>query len=93
MVKGYIRRIREDKLIDVSLRPFGYSKVKEQIDPIVEYLKSKGGSAPLHDKSDPALIKSELKMSKKVFKKAIGGLYKKGVITISDKGIALKKKA
>jgi len=91
-IQGYIRRIRGDKLIDVSLRPFGYSKVKEQSDPILKYLEEKGGFAPLHDKSDPALIKSELKMSKKVFKKAIGGLYKKGMITINDKGITIVKK-
>lgn len=91
-IKGYIRRIREDKLIDCSMRPFGYQKVKEKIDPIIEYLNSKGGFAPLHDKSDPELIKAQLNMSKKVFKKAIGGLYKKGLVTLSEEGISLVKK-
>jgi len=56
---------------------------------IVDYLHRQGGFAAVHDKTDPATIRQLLGMSKKSFKKAIGGLYKQRVINISDEGISL----
>lgn len=90
---GYVRRIREDKKIDVSLRKFGYKKVVDDAGKILELLKASGGFIALSDKSDPALIKKHLEMSKKVFKKAIGGLYRQKLITIDPDGIRLIEKS
>lgn len=91
-LKGYIRRIREDKKIDISLRKFGYNKVIDETDKILQLLQVSGGFIALSDKSDPALIQKHLEMSKKVFKKAIGGLYRQKLIDIEDNGIRLKEK-
>ena len=88
-IKGYVRKVREDKLVDITLRRFGHRKVEDQIDPIIQYLQNKGGHSPLHDKSDPEVIQSELNMSKKVFKKAIGSLYRQRLILIEENGIRL----
>lgn len=86
---GYIKQIRPDHKIDVTLRPIGYDKVESRADVILDRLKKSDGYLDLHDKSDPDEIKDRLKMSKKTFKKAIGLLYRKEVIDIRDDGIYL----
>ncbi len=86
---GYIKQIRPDNKIDVTLRPIGYSKVEPNAEHILKRLKQKGGFLDLHDKSDPEEIRNRLEMSKKTFKKAIGSLYKKEIIRIEDDGIYL----
>jgi predicted RNA-binding protein (virulence factor B family) len=86
---GYIKQIRPDNKIDVTLRPIGYSKVEPNAEHILKRLKQKGGFLDLHDKSDPDEIRNRLEMSKKTFKKAIGSLYKKEIIRIEDDGIYL----
>lgn len=88
--KGYIKQIREDHKIDVTLRPIGYKKVGPNADLILEKLQSGEGFLDLHDKSDPEEIRRRLEMSKKTFKKAIGLLYRKDLIRIEDNGIYLK---
>lgn len=90
-MKGYIKAIREDNKIDVSLQKKGYDEVTSSVDVILQRLRANKGFLPLHDKSDPTEVYSELGISKKVFKKAIGSLYKEGRIDISDKGISLKE--
>ncbi|MFP5471831.1 MAG: S1 RNA-binding domain-containing protein [Bacteroidia bacterium] len=90
-LKGYIKRLREDNKIDVSLRPFGYRKVKDSTEVILDELKAQGGVLNLGDKSSPDEIIALLKMSKKNFKKAIGALYKSRLITIEDNRIRLIK--
>lgn len=91
-VEGFISRIREDHKIDVSLHRFGYNKVIDNKDRIIECLKANEGFLPLHDKSSPDDIKKHLQISKKVFKKAIGGLYKDKRIRIEKEGIYLSTK-
>lgn len=86
---GYIKRIRPDDKIDVTLRPIGYDKVEARADFILSRLKESGGFLDLHDKSDPAEISDRLKMSKKTFKKAIGLLYRQDIIDIQNDGIYL----
>lgn len=86
---GYIKQIRPDNKIDVTLRPFGYKKVEPNADQIYEILKKGDGYLDLHDKSDPDLIRARLEMSKKTFKKAIGLLYRNNLIRIEDDGIYL----
>lgn len=86
---GYIKQIRPDDKIDVTLRPIGYKKVEPNAQHIIDRLKQAGGYLDLHDKSDPKEIHNRLEMSKKTFKKAIGRLYKEEIIRIEDDGIYL----
>ena len=62
----------------------------DQDEVILEALDRAGGFLPLHDKSDPAEIRSRLQMSKKLFKKTIGVLYKEGELSIEEEGIRKK---
>ncbi|HLR32426.1 MAG TPA: S1-like domain-containing RNA-binding protein [Fodinibius sp.] len=86
---GFIKQIRSDHKIDVTLRPIGYDKVESRADFILDRLKKSAGYLDLHDKSDPDQIRERLNMSKKTFKKAIGLLYRKDIIDIRDDGIYL----
>ena len=88
---GYILRIRADHRIDVTLRRPGAEGVKDARTVILEALEI-DGFLPLHDKSDPELIREELGLSKKVFKKAVGGLYKDGLVELVGDGIKLIRK-
>jgi predicted RNA-binding protein (virulence factor B family) len=88
-VKGYIKLIREDGKIDVSLRPQGFrNAIDADCDNILSILK-KDKVLNLTDKSSPEDIRSQLNMSKKAFKKAIGFLYKRKVIVLQEDHIEL----
>jgi predicted RNA-binding protein (virulence factor B family) len=91
-LEGYIKKIREDKKIDVSLRKGGLDDIKDAREIILKNLNEHDDFLPLSDKSTPEMIKEKLQMSKKLFKKAIGGLYKDGIIEIQQDGIYLRKK-
>ncbi|MEY3289850.1 MAG: hypothetical protein RLZZ419_2092 [Pseudomonadota bacterium] len=86
---GYIKQIREDGKIDLNLNQPGYSKVVSLTDNILNKLKENNGTLMLSDKSPPEAIYSAFGVSKKVFKQAIGALYKKELITIDKNGITL----
>ena len=74
---GYIKNIREDEKIDVSLRPLGYrNTIEDDKAKILHQLLQKNGELQLTDKSSPESIKFQLQMSKKAFKRALGALYK-----------------
>src|SRR5690606_8829512 len=88
--QGYIKKVREDQKIDVSLQPQGYKAIEPASQKILDQLKANNGFLALGDKSDPTLIKQTLNLSKKSFKKAIGALYKEKLITIDTDGIRLK---
>ncbi len=86
--KGFIKYIRPDGKIDLSLQ--GGQETRDKYAKIILiYLNKQGGFAPVHDKSDPQLISDLFGMSKKAFKKAIGGLYKERIISIEKDGIRL----
>ncbi|WP_321309083.1 S1-like domain-containing RNA-binding protein [Marinifilum fragile] len=88
--KAYIKKVRRDGKIDVSLQQQGYvNEVPKSGQQILDLLKEEEGFLPLNDKSSPEDIYYTLKMSKKNFKKAIGLLYKQKLITIEDTGIYL----
>ena len=90
-VEGYVKEIREDGKIDVSLRPQGFLNViDEDSDKILERLQ-KDGFLLLTDKSSPDAIRFRLQMSKKAFKKAIGNLYRRKLITLGEDRIELVK--
>lgn len=90
-LKAYIRFVREDGKIDVSFQPKQGRHVASSTDKIIEHLKAAGGESGFNDKSSPEDIENEFQVSKKVFKQAIGRLYKQGKIKITDKGIGLVK--
>ena len=90
-LKGYIKKIREDLKIDVSLQKPGYEAVDGISRTILNAIKDHGGRLGLTDKSPPEEIYSLFGVSKKTFKKAIGALYKKRLITIDTDGIKLAK--
>lgn len=88
--KGYIKKIREDNKIDVSLQPIGYHNFNDiNTEKIYTTLEAHNGFLPLNDKSSPEEIYETLGMSKKVFKKAIGALYKDRKIAIESNGISI----
>lgn len=86
---GYIKTIREDGKIDVSLQPEGFENIDEFKQKILDKLEENFGLLHLSDKSSPEEIKDEVHMSKKNFKKAIGGLYKDKIIDILEDKIRL----
>ncbi|MFI8605833.1 S1 RNA-binding domain-containing protein [Cellulophaga baltica] len=88
-IKGYIKHIRPDNKIDVNLKPIGYESIEPAANVIYARLQKEGGYLNLHDKSSPDEITAKLQMSKKVFKKSIGTLYKDRKITIKPDGIYL----
>jgi hypothetical protein len=81
-LKGFVKQIRPDNKIDVSLQPLGVAGIEPNSKIILEVLNNNRGVLKLSDKSSPENIERELNMSKKAFKKAIGGLYKKKLIVI-----------
>ena len=90
-VKGYVKKIRGDKKIDVTLRKGGFEDIEEAKEIVLRKLRANDGFLPLGDSSDPEVIKKHLHMSKKTFKKAIGNLYKEGVIELKPDGIKLQR--
>ena len=88
---GYIMRLREDNKIDLTLKKPGYNSIKGSGDAIVAILKEAGGFIPCYDKSSPEEIKTIFSMSKKEFKRAIGSLFKKGILELKKNGIRLKQ--
>jgi predicted RNA-binding protein (virulence factor B family) len=90
---GYIKQIREDGKIDVSLRPQGFRNViNSDVEKVLAKLTaSREGFILLTDKSSPDAIRFHMKMSKKAFKKAVGNLYKKKRIVIKEDRIELVK--
>jgi hypothetical protein len=87
--KGYIKKIREGNKIDLSLNPIGYTHILDSKNILLDKLKENNGVLDLGDKSSPPEIYKRLKISKKAFKKTVGGLYKDRLIEVSDFEIKL----
>ena len=90
-LRGYIKHIRPDNKIDVSLEKIGYERIEPNAERILDELRASRGFLRLNDNSHPEDIKTVLQMSKKTFKKAIGALYRDKIIEIKDDGIYLVK--
>jgi uncharacterized protein len=88
---GYIRQIRADGKIDCALSLGTRDGLDDARATIMKALNDNQGFLPLHDKSPPEQIQETLGLSKKLFKKGVGGLYKAGLIKLTDEGIRLKK--
>lgn len=89
--KGYIKEMRDDGKISLSLQPIGREAATGLAEQILERLREQGGVLALSDKSPPEAITEQFRVSKGNFKKAIGGLYKEGRIRIHDDRIELLK--
>ena len=90
IITGYIKNIREDGRIDLSLTRTGEGKVNDFSAKLLAFIAENDGVSPLHDKSSPELIQRTLGGSKKTFKATIGNLLKKGALVKDADGIRLK---
>ncbi len=87
--KAFVKNIRPDFKIDIALNKPGYAQIESHSQRILEKLKKNKGFLAISDKTNPQIIKKELQMSKKTFKKAVGALYKKRLIVLKEEGIYL----
>ena len=88
-LQGYVRAVREDYKVDLSLEPVGYSRVTDLSDRILQLLRENGGRIAIGDQSPPEAIRETFGASKKAFKQAVGNLYKKRLIELAPGSIAL----
>jgi predicted RNA-binding protein (virulence factor B family) len=88
-LKGYVKTIRPDNLIDLSFQKSGFKNVLDSTEVILEYIKKNNGFISLHDKSTPEEISIKLSMSKATFKKSIGILYRHRKVVIKPDGVYL----
>ena len=87
--KGFIKEIRTDGNISLSLQPVGEEAASSLNSKILSKLRDNNGVLPVSDKSDPQVISNLFGVSKGNFKKAIGALYKQGQIVIHADRIEL----
>lgn len=90
-ISGHIAKIREDHKIDLLLRAPGHHNTGDISEKIIAELKKAGGFLAINDKTSPEKIYELFGTSKKKYKMALGGLYKKRLINVSDEGISLVK--
>ena len=88
-VKGYVKMIRDDKKIDLILQRNDVNDIGFVAANIIQKLNENGGFLAVSDKSDPKAIQELFHVSKKMFKKAIGNLYRKRQISIDENGIRI----
>jgi predicted RNA-binding protein (virulence factor B family) len=88
---GYVKKIRDDKKIDLILQPFGNKGADDLGLRIIEVLEDNNGFLAITDKTEPDAIYKLFQVSKKKFKMALGGIYKKRLVTVDEKGIHLVK--
>lgn len=91
-MKAYVKKVREDDKIDLSLQKLGFGKVDSLRQTIIQKLRENGGRMAVGDKTDPETIMLAFGCSKKAFKMAIGSMYKEGSIAIEADGIKLLRK-
>ncbi|WP_293789192.1 S1-like domain-containing RNA-binding protein [uncultured Pedobacter sp.] len=87
--KGWIKKIRVEGKIDLTLQPSGYGHILDSKEMILKELRKSGGVIELGDKSSPEDIYHRFQISKSAFKKTIGSLYKERLIMLSDDSIRL----
>ena len=89
-MEGWVRRITDDNRIDLTLQQQGYDGVSSSAETLLSLIKEHGGVLPVGDDSTPDQIHALTQMSKKVFKRAVGILLKRGDITAESTQIKLK---
>ncbi len=90
-LKAFVKQVREDGKIDLMLQKPGFEKVDDFAKTLLQYIKDHGGSIGLTDKSPAEEIYDVFGVSKKTFKKGVGDLYKKRLITLYEEGIRLTR--
>lgn len=90
-ISARVTGVKEDGKLDLGIRQKAHLQMSEDADKVLSLLREKKGFLPLHDKSSPEQIRETIGMSKNEFKRAIGHLYKKHLITLESDGIRLKK--
>ncbi len=88
-ITGYVRTIRSDGKVDLSLNPAGIYGAQDARRQLLDALRAAGDRLPVGDKSPPAEIQEHTGLSKKAFKRAAGALYKERKIAISDDEVTL----
>ncbi|OUQ54559.1 hypothetical protein B5E60_01940 [Alistipes sp. An116] len=91
-LSGYVSRITDDNRIDISLQQTGFAQVKDSAEVLLRLLRENGGFLPLNDDSSPEAVKHLTQMSKKVFKRSLGMLLKRGAVVTSEEGMRLVEK-
>ncbi len=91
-VTAYVRKIAPDNRVDVSLQQEGFDEVRRSADRLLEIIRNAGGSIPLGDDSPPETIAAAIRMSKKVFKRSLGYLLKRGEVETDGTTTRLTKK-
>lgn len=86
---AFIKQVREDGKVDLTLQKPGMAKVEDFSETLLRYIKENGGKSSLNDKSPAEEIYATFGVSKKTFKKAVGDLYKKRLVVLSEDGIVL----
>lgn len=90
-LKGYIKKVREDEKLDLSLQKPGVGRFEKNEQVLLVFMNNNNGFMFFNDKSTPEEIYKTFHMSKKDFKKAIGALYKNRLISLEEQGIRLLK--
>ncbi|MEY5061369.1 MAG: hypothetical protein RIS45_1290, partial [Planctomycetota bacterium] len=88
-MKGFVKLVREDGKIDLSLDQAGYQRVGPLAEQILAELERVGGRLNLDDSTDPAIIRDRFGVSKKAFKQALGALFRERRIRLLEPGIEL----
>lgn len=91
-LQGFIKTIRPDNKIDVTIGKPGYQKTEDESSKIMRLLQEHDGYLPYHDKSEPEEIYSFFGMSKKTFKMTLGKLFKERKIELTKTGFKLNEK-
>ncbi len=91
-ISGYVKKVRDDGKIDLCLQKPGYKAVDALSASIMYKLRHQKGFLAVTDKSRPEVIAELFGVSKKVFKKTLGNLYKKRMITLEEDGIRIREK-
>lgn len=89
-VNARVTKVQPDGRLELSIREKAYLQMDTDAERVLSLLKEAGGFLPYHDKSNPEAIKAKFALSKNSFKRAIGHLYKDGIISLEDDGIRLK---
>ena len=91
-MKAFVKQVREDGKVDLILQKPGFEKIDDFSKTLLDYIKEHGGRINLNDKSPAEDIYDTFGVSKKTFKKAVGDLYKKHLVSLQENGIELAKK-
>lgn len=89
VLEGFVKAVREDERLDLTLTEPGRAAVERFEDTLLERLEAAGGFLPFTDRSAPEVLYAAFGVSKKHFKQAVGGLYRERLVTLHEDGLRL----